>query len=149
MKFEEILKTYGKIEREAAELKLYVLGNTLFGSNKWKFTPGYNSETSTSDSGKQHYVTIAESALMDGCNDSEYNKAGYVLTVRHMYHESRPVHVECCMRGRFLIPWVSGEHFMFFQKYLLSDFEFHISYAPFLVLPVSCSFFHYKTVFFF
>lgn len=91
MKFEEILKTYGKIERETAELKLYVLGNTLFGSNKWKFTPGYDSETSTSDSGKQHYVKIAENALTDGCTDFEYNKAGYVLTVKHMYHESRHI----------------------------------------------------------
>ena len=91
MKFEEILKTYGKIERETAELKLYVLGNTLFSPNKWKFIPGYDSETSTSDSGKQYYVTIAENALTDGCTDSEYNKAGYVLTMKHMYHESRHV----------------------------------------------------------
>lgn len=91
MELNKILEKHGKIARRKAKNNILTLGNKLFGTENWKFVPGYDSETRSSDSGKWYYVTIAENALTDGCNDSEYNKAGYVFAVKQMHHERRHV----------------------------------------------------------
>lgn len=91
MDINEILKLHGKTEKQIAQSKLIKLGDKLFGINKWDFISSYDSETRSSDSGKWYYVLIAENALTDGCNKSEYNKAGYILAIKDMYHENRHV----------------------------------------------------------
>lgn len=91
MKFDDILKTYGKEKRQRVERNLYSLGNKLFGVDKWEFVDGYDSETSVSCSGNQYHVIVGKKALADNCNNEECNKAAYVLAVKDMYHEQRHV----------------------------------------------------------
>ena len=87
MKFDNIVNVNGKITNEKAISRLSKLGNKLFGNDKWDFINGYDSETSTLSSGKLQYVVIGKNALIDNCDETEFNKAGYVYTVKDMYHE--------------------------------------------------------------
>ena len=91
MKFDEILRKHGQIPRKMAEQNLTRLGNKLFGKSNWEFIDGYDSETVSSKSGKAYKVGIAKNFMTDGCGSSEWNKAGYVLAVKDMYHEYQHV----------------------------------------------------------
>lgn len=92
MKFDNLLNTYGKENKIICLANLSRLGNKLFEKDKWNFNPySYDSETVTSDSGNWYHVTIGNAALNDNCNDSECNRAAYVLEVKDMYHEKQHV----------------------------------------------------------
>lgn len=91
MKFDEILNKYGKNERLPIYNRLILLGNRLLGKNKWEFDNTYDSETITLPISREYSVKIGENNLTDGCDNDEYNLAGYVQTVLHMFHEERHV----------------------------------------------------------
>lgn len=91
MKFDEILNIHDKENRQTCMIKLSNLGDKLFGENNWEFIPLYESETNTTPSGKSYYITIGEVPLTSDCNKTEVNKAGYVYTVKDMYHEQSHV----------------------------------------------------------
>lgn len=91
MTFDNILKTYGTESRKLILNDALKLGHKLYGKPNWVFNHSYDSETLTSISGNKCNISIGEKALYDDCNDSECNRAAYVLLIKDMYHEYRHV----------------------------------------------------------
>lgn len=87
MKFDDIVNIYGKTSKRKVGSKLSELGNKLFDNDKWDFINRYDSETITSNSGRSQYVVIGDRPLTNNCDETEYNRAGYVHVVKDMYHE--------------------------------------------------------------
>lgn len=93
MKFEEILKKYGKIPKRDAYISLNTLGNSLF-KKYWEYTNANISETTYDRTEKSYQTYITRKWLEFGCDPGECNIAGYVLAKQHMYHEHRHIQME-------------------------------------------------------
>lgn len=100
--FENLIMSYGKMSRRIAYNNLRQLGNQLFGNN-WKFVNKTGSNTDTDRKEKTYAVEITEKWLTVGCDETECNKAGYVLAVEHMWHEYRHIHQN-------LVEWNSPQY---------------------------------------
>lgn len=91
MIFNDILNIHGTVSGKYVLDRVFDLGNKLYGKQNWKFNHSYDSETKTSVSDDKYRVSVGEKALYDGCNESECNKAAYVLLIKDIYHEHRHV----------------------------------------------------------
>lgn len=89
MKREDILEKHGKILRKDVQKSLNMLGNSLF--ENWTFINGVSSKTLPITINKKYETSIAQDWLIYDCAENKCNKAGYVLTVQHMYHEYRHI----------------------------------------------------------
>ncbi len=90
MNFFNILKTNGITNKYTVDIRLGQLGNELFGKD-WSYTNEFSSFTKPIIQNEQCHVTIGTNHLYYDCNSNEVNKAGYILTVEHMYHEYRHI----------------------------------------------------------
>lgn len=90
MNCKNILKSHGKLLEKDALDSLEILGRSLFGE-KWDYVDSVSSSTTVENSNNQYAVDIAQNWLIYNCDENECNRAGYVLTVQHMYHEYQHV----------------------------------------------------------
>lgn len=91
MNMNEVMAKYGNISKTRIRDDIEGLGGMLFGSN-WGFTKARKwSETTIMDQHARYYVDITKHWLEHGCGNTQYNRAGCVLTMQHIRHEERHV----------------------------------------------------------
>lgn len=84
-----LLESHNNITSPEGLRTIENLGNNLF--ENWDYIEGLTSYTRPLDLIEHCNVKIAKDYICYNCADNEINKAGYVITVQQMYHESRHV----------------------------------------------------------
>ena len=88
MKHKIVLESHTKSMKVDIQKSLNALGNSLF-NEKWKFEDELFSMIIPINPHKEYGAIITKNWLSYDCNENEYNRAGYVITVQQMYHEYR------------------------------------------------------------
>lgn len=86
MKLENILKMHGNAFKTPILNNVNKLAASLFDKD-WEYTNNFSSGIIPIIHNEQYHTQIARNYLTYDCKPIEYNRAGYVITVQHMFHE--------------------------------------------------------------
>lgn len=101
MLLEDVIKKHGKCDAAEPWDRLKKLGDSLFGSDNWKYVGGSTHKSGFAENNEwllhgggdrpPDRININAHCMGDGCSPEEMNRAGYVESVFVMFHEHQHI----------------------------------------------------------